>query len=278
MAYFEKMRVSLSREEPGGLLQSGEHKESFRGRRDFLAAAFSQPRDFLTKYGDNRISFTPLEMPEKYGDYVAGFFKRQRPVTLHEENLKPYQADNYESALIVLSLEKSQVAWVQSNAKVGSAKPLLESFFEFLVKRTDVNDWQVFVRYMEKEDEYWSIISERRSEIAHIQFTFIPPNALGADDSIYELIKAIQSEANPEVQQHTYKASPGQMNPETPHLEASAKIAFAGGGEAEVRDANRKILYKSGQRRITDEIDDEDMPTPEQPSFVRRVISKLFNT
>jgi hypothetical protein len=124
-------------------------------------------------------------------------------------------------------------------------KSLLSSYFEFMLKSTNLRDYKAIIRHVDSELEYWTVIRERRAEIASIKFTFIPPNALDADDEIYDLIKVIQSEASPGIQQHSYKTPAGQMNLETPHLEASARIALKGGGDAELRGDRGELIYSS---------------------------------
>lgn len=272
MPKFEKLRISLSREEPGALVSSIGHPEPHRSRAAFLTAVFGQERHFLR--GTNaRFRYLPIPMPE---GFVGGFFARERPVVLSKENLSTYQAENYESALVIVDLSKDQFVWMEYNIQVGATKKLLESFLESVLKTTDIKDWTPYVRYIEVEDEYWNVIRTRKHEIARISFTFIPPNALGSDDRIYEFVKEVQGESNPETQQHVYKAPPGQMDPEGALMEASARVAMNGGGEAEVRDGNNRKIYSSGQARVQETVPEDDMPTPQQPGFVRRAILRLF--
>jgi len=273
MAIFEKLRVSLARDSAPPMVEAAGHVESFRSRREFLEAAFASEMAFLHLRTGKRYDFIPLPID---GDYVAGIFKRQAPVSLHDEALRPYDAENYESALVILSVSKDQLTWVQFNKKVSSTKSLLESFFSHLSKKSDVNDWQVYVEYIHDEREYFGVIRERRSEIAKITFTFIPPNALSADDEVYNLVKAVQQEAAPDVQQHVYKAEPGKMRPDTEHMNASARVAMAGGGDADVRDKFNHVLYSSIHGRVTRDVPSEDLPTPGNASFVKRVRDWLF--
>ena len=109
-------------------------------------------------------------------------------------------------------------------------------------------------------------------------FTFVPPNALSASDRVYQFVKDVNLEAHPDMQQHVYRAEPGAMKPDTPIMTASAEIAMAGGGEAEVRDDKRRILYSSARSRVIDEVADDELPTPAQPEFMQRVINRLFRT
>lgn len=175
-----------------------------------------------------------------------------------------------------MSLSKDQTAWMQNNRKLGSPKPILESFFAYLSEKSNINDWRVYVKHFEDEREYFTVIRTRRHEITEISFTFIPPNALSADDEVYNFVKTIQIEAHPDTQRHTYRAEPGQMNPDTEHMNASARVAMAGGGDAEVRDKKRRLLYSKAQGKVTRDIPDDDLPTPNHAPFINRVRTWLF--
>lgn len=274
MAKFEKMRVSLARGEAGPLLAGDETEAPRRDRDEHLRAAFSSSITFLHLKNDVRFEFEPIACP---AGYVGGVFKRERPEILKHRNLEPYKADNYESAVVIVDISKDQISWVQINQKLGSSKLLLESFLTYLLKKTDINDWKPYVEYVNNPADYWSVIRGKQERIAKITFTFVPPNALSASDRVYQFVKDVSLEAHPDVQQHVYKAEPGAMQPDTPIMTASAEIAMQGGGDAEVRDEKRRILYSSSRSRIIDEVLDDDLPTPAHPSFMRRVIDRLFS-
>jgi len=275
MASFEKLRVSLSREPSGPLLDHAGAPDLHLSRREFLEAAFEREQAFLHSRTGKRIDFIPLPID---GDFAAGIFRRSAPVPLKDKKLELYSADNFEGAVFIISLAKDQTAWMQQNAKLGSPRPIIESYFAHLSQKGILNDWQVYVKNFEDEQEYFSVIRSRRDEIAEISFKFIPPNALSADDEVYNFVKALQIEAHPDSQKHTYKADPGQMEPDTPRMNASARIAMAGGGDAEIRDAKRRLLYSKNKGKITKDVPDEELPTPlpAHAPFVKRVRNWLF--
>ncbi|GAB5486352.1 MAG: hypothetical protein Pars93KO_27860 [Parasphingorhabdus sp.] len=273
MAEFEKLRVSLTRDAQGPILREIGYDDSHRSRQEFLIAAFAEEHSFLHVKTGKRFDFIPIKID---GDYVAGIFRRAAPVPLHNVSLEQYEAENYEGAVFIMSVAKDQTAWMQFNRKLGSPKPILESFFNFLAKKTDVNDWKIFVKHFEDEQEYFSVISEKRNEIAEISFTFIPPNALSADDEVYNFVKTLQLEAHPDTQKHTYKADPGQMIPDTEYMNASARVAMAGGGDAEVRDKKRRLLYGKANGKVTQDVPNDDLPTPNHVSFISRVRTWLY--
>jgi len=165
---------------------------------------------------------------------------------------------------------------MQFNRKLGAPKPILTSFFDYISTKTDIADWSVYVKHFEDEREYFEVIRRERHKIAEIAFTFIPPNALSADDEVYNFVKAVQIEAHPDVQKHVYRAEPGKMNPDTDHMNASARIAMAGGGDAEVRDRKRRLLYGTANGKVTKEVPDEELPTPNHAPFMKRVRNWLF--
>ena len=170
---------------------------------------------------------------------------------------------------------KSQIAWMERNARVGSPKSLLEDFFLYLLQTTKYNDWRAYVEYLTREDQYWSVISQFRREITRLSFTFVPPNALEAHDRVMEFLRVVEKESGPDTTTHTYNSDPGKMNPEGETLKASANIAMEGGGTAEVRAGSRTV-YRSRTARIMEDLDSDSLPTPSQPSLVSQVISRLF--
>ena len=273
MAEFEKLRVSLARNEQGPLMTEISHGDLHRSRAAFLKLAFQEARTFLHHRTGKRFDFIPLPIDD---NYVAGIFRRPSPVPLHDEALEPYEAENYEGAVFIMSLAKDQTAWMQFNRKLGAPKPILESFFSYLSKSSDISDWKVYIKHFEDEREYFEVIRLRKNEITEISFTFIPPNALSADDEVYNFVKMMQNEAHPDTQKHTYKADAGQMNPDTDHMNASARVAMAGGGDAEVRDKNRRILYGKSKGKVTRDVPEDYLPTPAHAPFIKRVQTWLF--
>nr|WP_295662534.1 hypothetical protein [Polymorphobacter sp.] len=273
MAKFEKMRINLARLESAPLADQGGGAGPKRGRSDHLVAAFSETRTFLHARTQRRLSYEPIKAP---AGYVGGIFKRERPVELHDESLEPYNAENFESALVIVSVDSQQIAWVEINQRLGSSKLMLSSFLDHLLQKSEINDWRAHIEYFDNEAVYWNVIRERRAEIAKIVFTFVPPNALGAIDKVHAFVKEVQGEANPDSQQHVYRAEPGKMKPDTPLLTASAEIALSGAGEAEVRDGSNRILYSSARSRVISEVPDDELPTPVHPAFMGRLASRLF--
>jgi len=272
---FEQLRISLSRDEAGPLLVGMAPHEDVLSRRDALKQAFSEPLLFLHLKTRKPYEFVPLPVE---GDYAAGIFKRPRPLAAHDRKLQPYEAENYEGAVFIISLSKDQIAWMQVNHRLGANKALLESFFSQLRGEKGIRDWKPIVQYLRDEQEYWEFVDKNRDRIAKISFEFIPPNALSAESRIYELLKIVKVEANPDTVQHIYKADPGQMNLESDTLASSARIAMAGGGEAEARAADNKLLYNSRTaRKITQEVPEGEMPTEGNPAFIRRLRDWLFD-
>lgn len=271
MAKFEKLRVSLARDDQPPLLEKIGSDQEIPSRTEFLQSAFSLERSFLNRAG-SKVNFIPIETPD---GYAAGFFAKERPVPLMHADLSPYMAENYEPALFVLSLDKAQVIWMESSA-VGSPKSILESFFDHLSKKTDLRDWQAFVRYFETTDDYWKVVEAHRSEITKIVFRYVPPNAFDGSKLAQQYKTAVQEQAKNEILEETFKGKPGKMDPTSEMMRANAEIAEQGAGERELRGRGNKLLYTSGRGRKTENVDDDSMPTLNQPSLIQQVIIRLF--
>ena len=199
MAIFEKMRISLNRPEMPPLIEQSGIVEEFRSRRQFLIDVFTNPHVFLRPRTESRLSYLPIEAPD---GYVAGFFGRE---TVIRHRLGPDSAhqqmeeEDWPLSLFMLDLaDKSQIAWMERNARVGSPKSLLEDFFLYLLQTTKYNDWRAYVEYLTREDQYWSVISQFRREITRLSFTFVPPNALEAHDRVMEFLRVVEKESGPE--------------------------------------------------------------------------------
>ena len=274
LAKFEKMRVSL---EPAsslsldGLIDSN----NLESRADHLKRVFSQKRDFLNKMGA-QLAFIPITAPE---NYLAGFFAREGSVAARprkNDSFPQVAHENWELAFFVIDIDnRSQVVWMQSGTSVGSPKGILEAFFESLPKGTIYRQYAASVRYMDSERTYWNAIKENKGRITKLTFEFLPPNALGGTDTVKNFVKAAQIQGNPRSQTHTYKSEPGQMNPEADLLAASAEVAMDGGGNASIH-AGAETLWTSSKGRTKETIDDDELPTVNDHSFVERVIQRLF--
>jgi hypothetical protein len=62
MPKFDKMRVSLAREDAPPMLEVAGYQDTHRSRTEFLTEAFASPREFLSK-SKKRFSYYPLEAP-----------------------------------------------------------------------------------------------------------------------------------------------------------------------------------------------------------------------
>lgn len=274
MATFEKMRISLALVEKTELYPDQE--EPARNRKEFFEDAFRNRRDFLPSRGKARLTFWPIKAP---AGYVAGFFGKeivQKGLAGPEAAFSEITIENWEIALVIIdTAEDSQVCWMEIKNEVGSPKSILESFFRHLSKNSSFGEWKVFIRYMDSGGKYWKAVRAYRSSLTKIEFTFIPPNALKLRDTVGDFTRLANEQVQADTQKHIYHSRPGQLNAESDLAEASADIAMRGGGEAKAY-AGKKKVYDSNDSRTREEISDDDLPTPAQPLFIRRVIEKLW--
>ncbi len=267
------MRVSLARDANVPLFEDEEPYQEFMTRLEYLRSAFTSERDFLHR--ENHYRFRPLvNAPD---GFAAGFFSRPSPVTLNHEDLTPYMAENFEASLFIIELDSDQIVWMQDNPKVGSPKGILESFFHTLLKKSDLKDWRAFVSYFESKTDYWSAVERHRHEITEILFRYVPPNAFEGKKLAQKYKTEVQTQANSDILEEKFKSEPGKMDPTSEMMAANAEIAEQGAGERELRGRKRKLLYSSSQGRMTDNVSDDDMPDARNPTFLRRVIEKLFS-
>jgi len=220
-------------------------------------------------------------MPAPTG-YIGGFFGRQSSIATHhgpEAKFEDVSLEGWELSVFILNPgSDSQIAWMQHNNAVGSPRPILKAFFDYHLARTDFKDWRAFVQYMEYEVDYWEVIKEYQEHISEVSFTFLPPNALNAEDAVMDFLRSAE-EANSETIKHTYNSQPGAMNANSGIMKASAKISSEGGGEAIVKatlDGKKKLVYSSAKFRATADILEDHMPTPKNTSIVKLLINILF--
>jgi hypothetical protein len=270
MPLFEKLRVSLDRAFDAPLIEElGE--DEYLPRAEYLRRAFAEERRFMKK--DEVFTFHPLDAPD---GFAAGFFARGLQVSLRHEDLSPYTAENYEPALFLLSLDRDQVVWMEDKATVGSPKPILESFFTHLLRKTDLKDWVAFVRYFERQETFWDVVRTHRHRITKVILKFVPPNAFEGSELAQEFYTQLQKEVNNDVLEQTLKAKAGKMKLNGPMMQASAEIAEQGAGERELRGPKNELLYSSSEGKVVEKVAEEEMPTVQSPGYVSRVIRKLF--
>ncbi|MEQ1549336.1 MAG: hypothetical protein ABL918_11930 [Chakrabartia sp.] len=276
MATFEKMRISLAGADKTPMF--GDQERPKRTRQKFFTDAFSERRDFLPTRGQARLTFWPIPAPL---GYVAGFFGRETVQKGHagpEAAFSEITIENWEIALFVIDLSPdSQICWMQLNNTVGQPKSIIESFFKHLSRKSSFGEWQAYVKYMDSEGRYWDSVRLYKSSLTKMEFTFIPPNALNVRDAVGNFTRLANEQVQSDTQTHIYKSPPGQMQPESELAGASAEIAMEGGGEAKAF-AGRKKVYDSNDDRTREEVPDDDLPTPTQPTFISRVIERLWGT
>lgn len=261
------------------LIRESGTEETYRSRREFLTEIFSERREFFHSTTGAHIAFVPMEAPS---GYVAGFFGRQSTIATHagpDSDFKDLDLEGWELSVFVLNIESdSQIAWMQHNNRVGSPRPVLTAFFDYHLQRTEFKDWRTFIEYMEFEVDFWDVIKTYKKSISEISFTFLPPNALNAEDEVMKFLRKAK-EVNSETLTHTYKSQPGAMKADSDIMKASAKISSDGGGAASIRatlDGKRKLVYSSSKFKETSDLAEHEMPTPKQPGFIKLVITKLF--
>jgi hypothetical protein len=101
MARFDKLRVSLDRSAAPAMLEDMGVSDEALSHSEFLRRAFANEVRFLVR-SDVVMRFMPTAAP---AGYAAEFFTKPSPVQLAHEDLTSYVAENYSSALMIISLE-----------------------------------------------------------------------------------------------------------------------------------------------------------------------------
>lgn len=275
MATFEYLRISLARSEAPPIIEHINHDEAPISRRQYLSTAFDRTHSFI--HGQHVFGFLPVAAPV---GYAAGFFGRGVQLKGKkglDQKYAPETIQTNESALFVIDLAgDSQIAMMEEKQVVGSPKAILDSFFLYLRRSDGFRDYQPHVKYIVKEETYWSTVEQYRGRITQISFTFIPPNALNSTQKVMEFIREASKDANSDLLKHQYENKAGRLNPRAPILEGSVDVALKGGGEALVK-SGRKIIFSSSSSRQTSDVPNSEVPkSVEEASSIPYFIRKFF--
>lgn len=276
MAAFEQMRVSLGRPEmPPLMVQSG-HEEKVRERRSYLEGAFAEGFDFL--HQGRKFSFLPTDSLD---GFVAGFFGREISEDSHagpETHFSPVRLTHWDLAFFVLDLRPtSQIAFMQNNSKVGSPRPILESFFEALTQKEQYRDWQPYVQFISDTNTFWEVAERFKGKITRLSFTFIPPNALRSEERVMDFIRDAAEHANAQIVKHEYENRAGKLDPDSDLVRGSVEVATKGGGEAAIKVKSRTV-YSTASRKTVIDVPSEEVPEPDDKPGVFSLIRRLFET
>lgn len=274
MPTFEALRVSLARVPYSqGFF---EEQEPTQDRQVFFNEMLGVRRDF--PHYKRRVTYVPIVTDP---DFIAGVFgkeiyekKRVGP----DEWFDVTEDVNWPLAYVFFeNTSDSQIAVVQYNNRVGSPRRILESLFKNYSTESRFRAFEPRVEYITSKDEFWATIKQYRGKITSINFTFLPPNALGAGEAVDRLVDAAYNEANSEETEVRLRNKDGKTRAEGELVETSVDRASRGGGEIKVK-SGKKTVYSSSKHRRTQDVDDEEIPEPSAKEEIIKLGKNLLKT
>jgi len=274
MAIFEHLRISLGRPSKPPLLEAAEVEETVRPREEYLRAAFSSRHDFLQR--GEKFSYRPEPTNP---DVLTGFFGREFRETSHsgpDDEFRPIDLQHWHLAFFALDLrDGAQIALMQRDHRIGSPRPILESFLTAIVRKDEFRDWMPHVEYISLEDDYWRAADEYRGRITKLIFHFIPPNALKSEERINDFIRDASEHAKAQTITHEYSDPNGGLDPNGDLIEGSVEIATKGGGEATMK-AGKTTVFSSAKSVKKTSVTKKEIPEPQNKLSVQIILARLF--
>lgn len=273
MAVFEYLRVSLGQPEQGSLL--GSDGKVFRpiSRREYLDRIFSRERWDFEYYGNN-YSFLKEGV---YGNILVARIGKEVIEVEHEGPDKYYAIRMHEKwhpAWMLFDLSKdSQLMAVQTN--IASPKKLIRALFDRIEADAPNPEYYVFLEYVSQTSEFWRAVEEFKGRITRLEFTFIPPNALGLEEKIRTIVDIARDQSGAQQTRFTHVNKNGGLHPQGEYVEAALQATGEGAGAVSMK-AGKMTIYSSSQNRKTKDVPNEEIPQQKDESAIKRLIKLLF--
>jgi len=256
------------------MLKDIDHKEVVESRFEFLERAFGSRLDFL--YQGRKFSYIPAE---RVGNVFSGYFGREKHESVHagpDDQFRLTDLVRWDLSFFAIDLsETRQIAFMQRNDNVGSPRPVLECFFDDLGQIRGMRNWQAHVRYISDSATYWDAARRYEGRITKLAFTFIPPNALRAEERVMDFIRDASRNAQATLVKHEYENKQGRLDPNGELIEGSVKVATAGGGDAVIK-VGKRMVYSTKTQKMTTDIPEDEIPEPTDKPKIRAIIRRLF--
>jgi hypothetical protein len=275
MAVFDYVRISLSKPQQTDLLAlANDVTPEGVSRGAWLSQAFGVRRDFFHK--GKMYSFLPKGDVE---GFATGFFGRDNSGIGRagpDEDFHEKQLENWDLAFFCLDLAPdSQIALMQYNRRVGSTRAIIYAFLESLVRKTEFRDWEPHVEFLTREDDFWSAAERFKGQITRLKFTFVPPNALRAEERVMDLVREAKESTNADALTHIYENADGDIDPSGDIVRGSVNVASRGGGSAEIK-VGKRTVFSDAQSKQIEELPAKEIPDPEKPITITGFIRNFF--
>lgn len=271
MAVFEYLRISLAKPKQQVLFNSDGTQFREIDRRGYLENIFSHERVDFRYHGGN-YSFVRDGM---YGNILAGRIGKQVIEPAHkgpEQNFAVEMTEEWKPTWLFIDFSSSsQLAIVQVG--IASPKPLLRALFDRMETQSPSLYYESFVEYVSERSDFWGAVQEYAGRLTRLEFTFIPPNALGLEERIREIVKAAES-VGAATTKFVHASPDAGLDPKGEYVEAALNVTTDGAGSVLLK-AGRKTVFSSEKNKKTSDVPNELIPEQKDSAAVQKLIGLL---
>ena len=272
MAVFEFLRLSLGRPEQGDLLGSDGRAARPISRREYLERVFSKPQWDFAYYGSN-YSFLKDGI---YNNTLVGRIGKQVIEPIHRGPDQGYaieMVEDWKPVWMLLDLASdSQLIALQSG--IASPKRLVRALFDRIESSSPAIEYEAFIEYVSDPQEFWKAVDEYRGQLTRLEFTFVPPNALGLEEKIKAIVEAAKGVGS-EKTKFTHTNREGGLDPkEGEYVKAALKATSEGAGSVALK-AGRRTVFSSEKNRRKVDVPSEEIPVQRDDAAIKKLVERL---
>lgn len=270
MATFEFLRVSLLVPDQSELFSSS--GQPFRGlsRREYLDQIFSPDVIDFTYRGRN-FSFLKHGM---WGDILVGRIGKPLIESVHEGPETGYAAkiqENWKPVWMLFDLA-SDSQLIILDAGISNTKGIVGALLSHAAQKTEPKYYNIFVEYVSEIQDFWRAVDEYKGRITRLEFSFVPPNALGLKEKIRTLVDTGRN-IGAQTTKFVHTNKDGKLHPEGEYVDAALATAGEGAGSVQMK-SGRKVIFSSNKNRKTISISNDEIPTSADQASIEDLIKK----
>ncbi|KZL05528.1 hypothetical protein [Pseudovibrio sp. Ad26] len=277
MATFEYLRLSLSIPTIGDLVAALGREEPEISRQDYLKETFSKRRDFFhrgTKY-----TYVPIHVDSRDNNFLSGLIGKPVVETVNsgpDSQFALTKSEHYKASfLCVDTAADQQVVAFEKRQDVGSAKPILSSMLEQVIRDRKSFSWHTDIAFISDSNDFWAAVEEYKGQITELKLEFYPPNGLRGMDGLRALNKVIVQETNGQSTEYAVKNKDGALIPEGDFVTEAIDYISEGPGSATLK-AGKKKVYNSSDARKIKQVPESLMPRQSEPAKILGLLSLLL--
>ena len=271
LAVFEYLRLSLAKPQQSDLLGSDGQPAKNIGRRKYLERIFAHDRWDFSYYGG---AYTFLR-DGIYGDVLVGRIGKQIIEPIHRGPDQGYAIEfqeEWKPIWMMLDLASdSQLITLQTG--LGSSRNLLRALFDHIETSTPASEYESFIEYVADPKEFWQAVAAYRGQLTRLEFTFVPPNALGLEEKIKDIVMAAKGIGS-ETTKFVHSNKEGALNPTGEYVQAALEKTAEGAGSVKLK-SGRKTVYSSEKNRKTISISNDDVPSQKDDGAINGMLARL---